>query len=308
MRIVFFGTPLFAVSSLNKLIEAGEDVIAVVTQADKKKGRGKILSESPIKETALKKGIRVLQPLGMKDENFFDKLQILKPELIVVVAYGKILPEKILNLPCMGCVNVHASILPKYRGAAPIQWTIINGEKTTGVTTMLIDKGLDTGDILLQKELAITRDDTTESLSIKLSELGASLLLETIDKLKNGSIRPLKQPDEATYAPIIKKEDGLIIWSRKSEELYNFIRGMHPWPGAYCYLRNERIKLIKVESIEGSGTPGRIEKIGKNNLIVGTGSGLISIVELQPEGKGMMPAGAFIQGRDIKEGMYFDEK
>ncbi len=307
MRIVFFGTPLFAVPSLNALIQTGEEIVEVVTQPDKKKGRGHILSQSPVKELAISKGLHILQPASMKDTAFLDKLSSINPELIVVVAYGRILPENILKLPKYGCINVHASLLPKYRGAAPIPWAIINGEKITGVTTMLMDQGLDTGDILLQEELGISNEDTTETLNRKLSELGASLLLKTMEGIKDGSIKPKPQAGEATYAPVIRKEDGRASWSKTAIELFNFVRGMHPWPGAYCYLDKERVKLIKVTAIEGSGEPGRIEKIQKDEFFVGTGNGLLSVIELQPEGKKIMSAKAFLQGRNIREGTYFDE-
>lgn len=307
MRIVFFGTPLFAVPSLKALIQAGEEISAVVTQPDRKKGRGHLLSQSPVKELAVKNGINVLQPEKMNDVAFLNELSSIKPELIAVVAYGKILTEEILRLPELGCINVHASLLPKYRGAAPIAWAIINGEKKTGITTMLMDKGLDTGNILLQEELEISDEDTTETLSIRLSELGASLILKTIGGIRDGSLKPQKQSGGAAYAPIIKKEDGLVNWSKTAAELSNFVRGMHPWPGAYCYLNGEMIKLISVKAIAGSGMAGRIEKAHDGEFIAGTGSGLLSMVELQPQNKKVMPAMAFLQGRNINEGMYFDE-
>ncbi len=307
MSIVFFGTPLFAVPSLKALIQAGEEISAVVTQPDRKKGRGHLLSQSPVKQLAVRNGINVLQPEKMNDAAFLNELSSIKPELIVVVAYGKILTEEILRLPALGCINAHASLLPKYRGAAPIAWAIINGEKKTGITTMLMDNGLDTGDILLQKELEISDEDTTETLSIRLSELGASLLLKTISRIRNGSLNPQRQSGEATYAPIIKKEDGLVNWSKTAAELSNFVRGMHPWPGAYCYLNRGMIKLVRVKATAGSGMAGRIEKAHIGEFIAGTGSGLLSIVELQPQNKKVMPASAFLQGRSIKEGTYFDE-
>lgn len=307
MRIVFFGTPLFAVPSLKVLIQAGEEISAVVTQPDRKKGRGHLLSQSPVKALALKNGINVLQPEKMKDAALLNELSSVKPDLIAVVAYGKILTGEILRLPELGCINVHASLLPKYRGAAPVAWAIINGEKKTGITTMLMDRGLDTGDILLQEELEIRDDDTTETLSLRLSELGASLLLKTISRIKDGSLKPHKQPEEAAYAPIIKKEDGMVNWTKTAAELSNFVRGMHPWPGAYCYLNKEMIKLIGVKAIAGSGMAGRIEKAHDGEFIAGTGSGLLSIIALQPQNKKVMPAKAFLQGRNIKEGTYFDE-
>ncbi len=308
MSLVFFGTPLFAAPSLKALIQSGEKIAAVVTQPDKKKGRGHQMSLPPVKELALKEGLHIFQPASMKDANFLNELSLIRPELIVVVAYGRILPESILNLPPFGCINIHASLLPKYRGAAPIQWAIINGEEFTGVTTMLMDKGLDTGDILLEEKIRISDEDTTETLSRKLSELGASLLLNTIKGIKEGSIKHRPQTGESSYAPIIKKEDGLLNWSKTATELFNFVRGMYPWPCAYCYLGKERIKIIRVRAFDGQGKPGRIERALKDELVVGTAKGLISIVELQPEGKKVMSAGEFIRGRNVREGQYFDEK
>lgn len=307
MRIVFFGTPLFAASSLNALFLEGEEIVTVITQPDKRKGRGRLLSMSPVKELAVSKGLSVLQPVNMRDKVFLDELSAIKPELMVVVAYGRILPESILNLSPLGCINVHASLLPKYRGAAPVSWAIINGEKTTGITTMLMDAGLDTGDILLQEGIEISDEDTTATLSKKLSELGALLLLKTIKGIKDGTLKPKPQTGDAIYAPIIRKEDGIIDWRKKAVEISNFVRGMYPWPCAYCHLSNERIKFIKVRAIDGTGKPGRIESVHKDNFIVGTGKGVISVLELQPEGKKIMSSGAFLQGRNVKEGAYFDE-
>lgn len=308
MSIVFFGTPSFAVPSLDALIRSGEEIAAIVTQPDKKKGRGHQMSLPPVKELALKEGLHIFQPASMKDANFLDELSLIRPELIVVVAYGRILPESILNLPPFGCINIHASLLPKYRGAAPIQWAIINGEEFTGVTTMLMDKGLDTGDILLEEKIRISDEDTTETLSRKLSGLGASLLLNTIKGIKEGLLKSRPQTGEASYAPVIKKEDGLLNWSKTASELFNFVRGMYPWPCAYCYLGKERIKIIRVRAFDGQGKPGRIERALKDELVVGTAKGLISITELQPEGKKVMSAGEFIRGRNVREGQYFDEK
>lgn len=307
MRIVFFGTPGFAIPSLNALFQAGEEVIGVVTQPDKRKGRGHMPSPPPVKELALNEGIKVLQPANIKDPLFLNELSGMQPEIIVVVAYGKILPAQILKLPPNGCINVHASLLPKYRGAAPIPWAIINGEKKTGITTMLMDEGLDTGDIILQEETEITDSDNAETLSKRLSEIGAYLLIKTIRGIKDGSIKPVPQVGDPSYAPPFKKEDGRINWSKSAREIFNFVRGMYPWPGAYCYLNKERIKIIKVKVIEGSGSPRRIEKASGGELIIGTGEGLISIIELQPEGKKPMSAVAFLLGRHLKEGIFFDE-
>jgi methionyl-tRNA formyltransferase len=306
MRIAFFGTPLFAIPSLTALIQSEEEIIAVVSQPDKRKGRNRISSPPPVKKLALERRIKILQPLNIKDPLFLDELSNLIPEIIVVVAYGKILPAQILKLPPYGCINVHASLLPKYRGAAPIQWAIINGEKKTGITTMLMDEGLDTGDILLQEETEISNNDNTETLNKHLAEIGASVLMKTIQGLKNKSIQPSPQVGFPSYAPSFKKEDGRITWSKTAVEIFNFIRGMYPWPCAYCYLNKERIKITKVKVLEGSVLPGRIEKVGEE-FIVGTGDGLISIIELQPEGKKLMSAKAFLRGRQLTKGAFFDE-
>jgi methionyl-tRNA formyltransferase len=306
MRIAFFGTPLFAIPSLTALIQSEEEIIAVVSQPDKRKGRERISSPPPVKKLALERGLKILQPLNIKNPLFLDKLSKLIPEIIVVVAYGKILPAQILKLPPYGCINVHASLLPKYRGAAPIQWAILNGEKKTGITTMLMDEGLDTGDILLQEETEISNNDNTETLSKHLAEIGASVLMKTIQGLKNKSIQPSPQIGFPSYAPSFKKEDGRITWSKTAVEIFDFIRGMYPWPCAYCYLNKERIKINKVKVLEGSVLPGRIEKVGEE-FIVGTGDGLISIIELQPEGKKPMSAKAFLQGRQLTKGAFFDE-
>ncbi|MEW6001149.1 MAG: methionyl-tRNA formyltransferase [Nitrospirota bacterium] len=307
MRIVFFGTPSFSVPSLVKLLDSGEKVIAVVTQPDKRKGRSSVPFPPPVKELALSKGLKILQPVKIKEPSFLIELSNMKPEIIVVVAFGKILSSEILKLPPFGCVNVHASLLPEYRGAAPIQWAIINGGKKTGITTMLMDEGLDTGDILLQEEVEIADTDNAETLGKRLAETGASLLIKTIEGLRDGTIKPIPQIGTPSYAPTFKKEDGKIDWSKTAREIFNFVRGMYPWPGVYCYLNMERIKITKVRVLEGFGKPGRIEKDREKEFIVGTGEGLISITELQPEGKRPMSAADFLHGRRIKEGTFFDE-
>jgi methionyl-tRNA formyltransferase len=306
MRIIFFGTPAFAIPSLVALLQSEEEVIAVVTQPDKKKGRGRVSSFSPVKELAIDRGIKILQPVNIKDPLFLNGLSKIMPEIIVVVAYGRILPAQILRLPSHGCINIHASLLPKYRGAAPIQWAIINGEKKTGITTMLMDEGLDTGNILLQEETEISYDDNAETLGNKLAEIGASLLIRTIKGIRSGYIKPIPQKGTPSYAPPLKKEDGRLNWSKTATEIFNFVRGIYPWPCAYCYLNKERIKITRVKMLEGSGIPRRVEKTGEE-LIVGTGEGLISVIELQPEGKIPMSAKAFLQGRRLKEGAFFDE-
>ena len=302
MAIIFFGTPDFAVPSLKVLIDEKEDIVLTATQPDRVKGRGHSLSSPPVKELALSHGIRVVQPEKIRDNEFYRELAGYSAEFIIVVAYGRILPKEILEIPARGCINVHASLLPKYRGAAPIQWSLIRGEKITGVATMLMDEGLDTGDILLQSVLEISEDDNAATLSQRLSALGAVTLIDTIRGMRSGSVRPMPQAGEATYAPPLKKEDGRIDWLKGAAELVNFIRGMNPWPSAFCSLGNERIKIIRAKAVSGTGEPGRIEKASSGTLLAGTTKDLIMIMELQPEGKKIMPVAAFLAGRRLKEG------
>lgn len=300
--IVFFGTPQFAVPTLMALISKGEKILLVITQPDKPKGRGKIIQASEVKKIALQHNLPIIQPEGLKNENFIKKLKELDPEFGVVVAYGKILPKEILKIPKYGFINLHASLLPKYRGAAPIQWALIKGEKITGVTTMLIDEGVDTGPLLLQKEIYIEDEDNAETLSQKLSVIGAELVVETINKMRRGAITPTPQTGEPSYAPLLKKEDGRINWLASARDIFNLIRGTYPWPCAYCFFKNERIKIIKAQVMEGNASAGLILK-AKNELIVGTGKGLLQILLIQPEGKKIMTAREFLCGRKINEGV-----
>jgi methionyl-tRNA formyltransferase len=303
MRVVFFGTPVFAVPSLKALLQSDNEVVAVVTQPDRRKGRTRAPDASPVKALALEKGAQVFQPRTIQDLSFTKQLSELNPDVIVVIAYGKILPASVIHLPPYGCINIHASLLPKYRGAAPIQWALINGEQKTGITTMLMDEGLDTGPILLQRETDIEDDDTSETISRRLAEMGASLLMITLKGLKNGSLKPLPQQGSPSLAPPLRKEDGKIDWKKTAWEIVDFVRGMYPWPAAYCYLNNERIKMVKVKPLEGTGIAGRIEN-AERELIVGTGDGFISIIELQPEGKKKMTAESFLAGRHIQAGSF----
>lgn len=303
MSIVFLGTPEFAVPSMRALLNSGEDIRLVVTQTDKRKGRGHILSPPPVKIAASKAGLEVVQPVTLKDNVFIDRLTSIRPEFIAVVAYGKILTKTILEIPEQGCINVHASLLPRYRGAAPIQWAIINGEKKTGVTTMVVTEKLDTGPILLQKEEDIRDDDTAESLGRRLSELGASLLIKTLKGMRDGSVKPVEQAGGTNYVPTIKKRDGLIDWTKSAPEISNLVRGMWPWPGAYCHMNDESVRILKARPVDGDNAPGVIARINNNELIIGTGHGLLSVLELQPSGKKPMPVSAFIQGRKLREGI-----
>jgi methionyl-tRNA formyltransferase len=292
------GTPRFAVPILKALIESKDEVIAVVTQPDKPAGRGHKLTPPPVKELAERHGLLVLQPSKLKDPAFLGKLKELAPDIIVVAAYGKILPKEILDLPKHGCLNVHASLLPKFRGAAPINWAIISGEKETGITIMQMDEGMDTGDILLQEAVPIEPEETAGTLHDKLSSLGARLIVEALDLLREGKLVPRKQPEEGvSYAPILKKEDGWIDFSRPAEELACLIRGLDPWPSAYTSFRGKRLKVFSPQVIEEvtKAPAGTIVGL-KGGLIVATRRGLLRIKELQPEGKRRMSAEEFIRG------------
>src|SRR3990167_749556 len=303
MRIVFMGTPEFAVPSLKALVESGDEVVALVAQPDKPKGRGLKPSPPPTRVVAEELGIPVLQPPGIRTEAFLQELAKLRPDLICVAAYGKILPKTVLELPQFGCLNVHASLLPKYRGAAPINWAIARGEKVTGITIMQMDEGMDTGDILLTREMPIDYDDTGETLTGKLSLAGAELLLQAIAELRKGYLRPLKQDDSAaTYAPMLKKEDGGIDWGKPAGEIRNQIRGMLPWPGAFTFLNGKLIKIYKAAVAEGEGKQGEVVDAPQGVLRVMTGKGALDILELQIEGGKRLDAKAFLSGRRIEPG------
>lgn len=303
MKIIFMGTPDFAVPSLKALIDSEHEVIAVVAQPDKPKGRGRKLAPPPTKVLADQHNIPILQPEKVRTEEFFSQLQGLSPDLICVTAYGKIIPKNILELPKHGCINVHASLLPKYRGAAPINWAIVRGEKQTGITTMLMDEGMDTGDMLLKKEIQIQDEDDAGSLSEKLSQLGGALLLETISDLEQGSLSPSKQDEsQATYAPILKKSDGEIKWEKPALELWNLIRGMNPWPGTFTKLENKSLKIYKSKLADGEGSSGEVLDSDPGTLRVSTGEGALEILELQLEGSKKMDTKSFLSGRKIEKG------
>lgn len=305
MRLVYFGTPEFAVLPLQTLLASEHEVLAVVTQPDRESGRGRRLTPCPVKVEAQRAGLKIFQPRKVGDHEFTKDLKGLNPLIIVVAAYGQILPSEIIHLPKLGCVNIHASLLPAYRGAAPINWAIINGEEKTGITTMMMDEGMDTGPILLQQETDISKEDTAGSLSRRLSEIGADLLKPTLTGLESGDATPKPQIGEVSYAPLLKKTDGLIQWSKSSEELCSFINGMNPWPGAYTFFEDKRIKILKALPIDGKGSAGVIDMVSKDQLIVGAGEGRLSILEIQPSGKPVMKVKSFLQGRKLKEGMKF---
>lgn len=305
MRVVFMGTPEFAVPTLEILHNSVYDIAAVVTQPDRPKGRGQKLTASPVKEYACRNKLTVLQPEKVKNQEFIAQLHALSPDIIVVVAYGQILSEEILTLPRYGCINVHASLLPKYRGAAPIHWALINGETKTGVTTMHMAKGLDTGDMILKVEIPITKEDTTGSLHTKLSELGASLLLETVQQIAGGHAPREPQDDTlATYAPLLKREHEQLVWGKTAEQLFNQTRGLNPWPGAYTTHRGRKLKIWRVELVAGNQLqlPGTISKIDKVGIIMATGEGLLRILELQPENAKRMLAVDYARGHHLETG------
>jgi len=302
LSLVFCGTPRFAVPTLEKLAAAGHYIHLVVTRPDRPKGRGLELVPSPVKESALKLNLPIAQPERIKtNEEFRVQLTAISPDAIIVVGYGRIIPQWMLDLPPFGNINLHASLLPKYRGAAPIQWAIANGETVTGNTTMRIDAGLDTGDILLQQELAIDQDDTSETLAPRLAAQGADLMIETLRGVQSATIQPRKQDDlHSSLAPILKKEDGLVDFSRRATEIYNRLRGFQPWPGAYTKFRGKHLQLHKVKPLESSVAPAELS-IADNVMIVGCGHNTsLELLELQLEGKKRTTAKDFLQGYRAK--------
>lgn len=308
MKVVFMGTPDFAVGTLKALIDAGHDVAAVVTQPDKPKGRGKELLMTPVKAEAVKAGIPVYQPEKIrKNEEFLSELKKINPDVIVVVAFGQILPVSVLELPKYGCVNVHASLLPMYRGAAPLQWVIINGEKVSGVTTMQMDKGLDTGDMLLKEEVAIDPKETYETYHDKLAIVGAKLLIKTLEGLQAGTITPVKQEGETCYASMIDKALGNLDFTRPAKELERLMRGLDPAPAAYTFLDGKMLKLYSADVVDDNkeytqDECGRITDISKNSFDITTAVGRLRMHEVQLEGKKRMDAGSFLRGYKLNEG------
>jgi len=303
------GTPEFAVPSLNALHENEFQVSCVITQPDRPKGRGRKLALSPVKKTALSLGHPVIQPESMHDDDFLNTLSSYSLDLLIVIAYGHILPEKILKIPKMGAINIHASLLPRYRGPAPIHWAIINREKQTGVTSMFMDKGMDTGDILLTSKTNILPDDTSESLHDRLADLGAELLINTITGIVDNTITPVSQNHEhATYAPLLKKSDGRIDWTNSAEEIEAFIRGMSPWPGAFTFYKKNRIKIFKVHvlSADCDETAGTIVKGFQNEIRVATGKGTLSVLELQGASGKRLNIDEYLKGHSIPQGNVFN--
>ena len=313
MKIVFMGTPDFAATSLNALIEANYNIEAVVTNPDRPKGRGMKMLYTPVKEVAISKNIPIFQPEKVKNNiEFINNLKEINPDVICVVAYGKILPKEILDIPKFGCINVHASLLPKYRGAAPIQWAILNGDKETGVTTMYMDVGMDTGDMILTEKVKIREDETTGELWDRLSKIGGNLLVETLKQIENGIAPRIPQGDDYTMAPMLDKQMSKIDWENKTaEEIKNLVRGLNPIMGAYTYLNGKKIKFWKVEVAKNIGYDENNIKIFKNGTVIisdprdgifiKTKKGILRVLEIQGENAKKMPIQDFLRGNRIQE-------
>lgn len=312
MKVVFMGTPDFAQKSLEALYNAGHEILAVVTNIDKPKGRGMKLVESPVKEYAKSKNLTIFQPEKVrKNIEFIEQIKKLEPDVICVVAYGKILPSEILEIPKLGCINVHASLLPKYRGAAPIQWAVLNGDKTTGVTTMYMDVGMDTGDMILKQEVEIGENETTGELWDRLSIIGADLLVKTLKQIEKGTAPRIKQSDDFTMAPMLNKEISKIDWQEKTaKQIKNLVRGLNPIMGAYSYLNGKKIKFWKVEVEEDTNSNqenGTVIKANdKEGLYIKAKDGILKIIEIQGENAKRMNANDFLRGNKIEIGQKFE--
>jgi methionyl-tRNA formyltransferase len=307
MSIIFFGSPAFSVPALEAILSSGETVSAVVTQKDKRRGRGGKLMPSAVKARALELGItNIFEPTSMCDENLIADLSALKPEFLIVVAYGKLLPKELLAIASLAPINLHTSFLPLYRGASPIVWAILNGDKEAGISTMLMSDKLDGGDILLQEGLTINYVDTAGSLSERLSFRGGPLLVKTIKLLREGTLTPMPQQGKSTYAPILKKDDGIIDWSKEPKEIFNFVRAMQPWPGAFCFVGGKRLKILKVRPVmdlpPDNPKAGEVISISNESFFIAASGGMIEVLVVQPEGKKAMPSNAYLQGRAFKVG------
>ncbi len=305
MRIVFMGTPEVAAASLEELLKGPNPVVGVVTQPDRPAGRGQKQLASPVRRVAEEHRLPLLAPEKIRDPAFLEALRRWEPEAIAVVAYGRILPRSILELPPHGCINVHYSLLPKYRGAAPVAWTVIQGEEKSGVTTMTLVEKMDAGPILLQEEIAVAPDETTASLEAKLTPMGARLLLETLRRLEEGSATPTPQKEEeATYAPMLKKEDGEIRWTDPAALLERRVRGFYPWPSAYTFLRAKILKIHRARVIATgpAAAPGEVVKADRGGFWVATGQGFLSLEEIQLENRKRLPAAEFLKGARVEKG------
>ena len=310
MRVIFMGTPDFAVATLEEIIAAGHEVTLVITQPDKPKGRGKEVQFPPVKEAALAHGIEVYQPVRVKEPECVSYLAKYQPDIIIVAAFGQILPKEILEMPKYGCVNVHASLLPKYRGAAPIQWAVINGDKVSGVTTMRMDAGLDTGDMIECTEVTLAPDETGGSLFDRLADAGAKLCVSTMAKIEAGTATYTKQEDEkATHTRMISKKMGKINWKASAAEIERLIRGLNPWPSAYTFLDGKTLKIWRAAVLSGgdSENAGCIIAAEKEKLHIQTGDGILALEEVQLEGKKRMKTEDFLRGHAIPAGTYIDE-
>lgn len=307
MKVVFMGTPDFAVETLEAIVGAGHEVAAVVTQPDKPKGRGGVMAMSPVKECALRHGLTVLQPLKARSPEFVDEIKAIDPDVIVVVAFGQIIPSEIIHMPKYGCINVHASLLPKYRGASPIQWTVLDGCEYSGVTTMLMDEGIDTGDILETATVKLDEKETGGSLFDRLSLVGAKLLVETLDKAEAGQLHPVKQDDsQSSYVRMMDKSFGLMDFTQPVEVLERKVRALNPWPSAFTHMDEKLLKIwdatvIKDSSVK-AGDYGKVKTDGKTCFMVACDGGYLSVNELQLEGKKRMKVEHFLRGYSIKEG------
>ncbi len=306
MQVVFMGTPDFSIPVLEGLINSDKhEVTAVITQPDKARGRSGKLTFTPVKQCAVEHDIPVYTPVRVKEKEFIDELKNIPCDVIVVVAFGQILPKEILTMPRYGCVNVHASLLPRWRGAAPMQWAIISGDETTGITTMQMDEGLDTGDMLLKRSVEIEPDETDETLFNKLSPLGADLLLETLDSIEDGSITPQKQDDSlSTYAKLLTKELGRIDFTWEAVKIERYIRALSNWPNVYCTFKGKTLKVWKASVVMGDSEykPGTVVNVSKKSFTVQTGSGQLEFLEVQPEGKKRMDAASFLNGNKLAVG------
>ncbi len=302
MRLVFLGTPAFAVPTLERTVAAGHEVLEAVTQPDRPRGRGRQLAASPVKEAAMRLGIPVYQPERVRRPEAVEHLRALAPDAMVVVGYGQIIPQSVIDLTPLGIINVHASLLPKYRGAGPIQWAIARGETRTGVTTMRIDAGLDTGEMLLKAETEIGLEEDAVELGRRLAEMGAGLLVRTLEGLADGSIAGEKQDNaQATYAPLLKKEDGAIDWARPALEIHNRVRGLQPWPGTSTAFRGQPLHVwrSRVADAGAPGAPGAVRSV--RPLVVHCGGGALELLEVQMEGRKRVPAGDFANGQRLTE-------
>ena len=305
MKIVFMGTPEFSIPSIQKIHNSSHSLLSLVTQPDRPKGRGQKQIASPIKSFAIENNIPVLQPEKINTEDFISSLLKNRPDYIIVVAFGQILGETFLKIPKQFCINLHSSLLPKYRGAAPINRAILNGDTVSGVTTMIMDKGMDTGDILLTKETPIELNDDAKSLHDKLAMQGAELILETLSRLEKNNILPTPQnSDVASYAPKLKKEESLVDWQQDAKSIFNKIRGLTPWPGTHTLYKGKRLGILKGEVLSGNPAdhPGHVERITDSGIEVGTADKRLKITELKPEGKKSMSVKSFLSGYKINRG------